>query len=143
MVEPSRKGANLEQLALAREARRHPPSINTIRSAAAVWETARLADLLADEQLNPELYCARVAAVPTDGVCTHCQTIGGLRHKVDHHGAYTYCLHCGTDYFPDSEPTLALGKGGGRHVEGSELTGEHHLDNDKLYRERKRKNATT
>ena len=34
MAEPSRKGANLEQLALAREARRHPPSINTTQTTA-------------------------------------------------------------------------------------------------------------
>jgi len=140
-----RKGANLEQLALAREARRHPPSNNTIRSMAARWETARLADLLVDERLNPELYCARVAAVPTDGVCTHCKVSAGITHKVDHHGEYLYCLYCGTDYFPDAEPVPALGHkgGGGRHSEGDELIGEHHLQSDKINRERKRNNATT
>ena len=131
-----------EQLALAREARRHPPSISIIRSMAAKWETARLADLVEDEQLNPDLYCVRVAAPPTDGVCTHCQATNALRHKVDHHGQYIYCLHCGTDYFPDAEPIPALGKGGGRHHEGDEPIGEHHLTNDKIYRERKRKNVT-
>ena len=131
-----------KQLALAREARRHPPSIDTIKSMGAAWETARLADLLADEQLNPDVYCVRVAAVPTDDVCTHCHVAGGLRHKIDHHGEYWYCLLCGTDYFPDAEPIPALGKGGGRHVDGTEPTGEHHLKNDQIYRERKRKNVT-
>jgi hypothetical protein len=80
--------------------------------------------------------------MPTDGVCTHCQSMNALVHKRDQFGEYLYCIHCGTDYFPDAEPVPVIWKKGGRHTNG-EKVGDHHMKYDDKYREAKKQNAKT
>jgi hypothetical protein len=130
----------LDRLAKAREARLHPPDNATLMAQSAVWEEARIADLYEDEAVNPDNYCARVATMPTDGICTHCQSVNALVHKEDRFGQYLYCIHCGTDYFPDSEPVPMITYKGGRHTNG-EKVGEHHNKYDDKYRAKRRQNA--
>ena len=133
---------NLDRLAKARAAQLNPPDTKTLKAQGVIWEAARIADLFADELVNPANYCVRVAPMPTDGVCTHCQSTNALVQKNDHYGAYLYCIHCGTDYFPDAEPVPVIWKKGGKHTDGTKV-GEHHANYDQNYRENKRKNATT
>ena len=133
---------NLDRLAKARAAKLHPPNTKKLIAEHAIWEAARIADLYADEAVNPANYCVKVAPMPTDGVCTHCQAKNALSHKRDQYGEYLYCIHCGTDYFPDSEPVPLISRKGGRHTDG-EKVGEHHTNYDDKYRETKKQNATT
>ena len=130
----------LDRLAKARAAKLNPPNTKVLLAQHAVWEAARVADLYADEAINPENYCARVAPMPTDGVCTHCQSVNALVDKRDHFGTYLYCIHCGSDYFPDSEPVPIISHKGGRHTNG-EKVGEHHTNYDDKYRKTRRQNA--
>ena len=133
---------NLDRLAKARAAKLHPPNAKKLIAEHAIWEAARIADLYADEAVNPANYCVKVAPMPTDGVCTHCQGANALTYKRDQYGEYLYCIHCGTDYFPDSEPVPLISRKGGRHTDG-EKVGEHHNNYDDKYRETKKQNATT
>ena len=130
----------LDRLAKARAAKLNPPNTRVLLAQHAVWEAARVADLYADEAAHPENYCTRVAPMPTDGVCTHCQAVNALVHKSDQYGSYLYCIQCGTDYFPNSEPVPVISYKGGRHTNG-EKVGEHHNNYDDKYRETRRKNA--
>lgn len=132
----------LDRLAKARAARLSPMDTRLLKMLSGVWERARIADLFADEAMNPALYCERVSTIPTDGVCTHCQAVNALNYKGDHYGQYLSCAHCGADYFPDAEPVPIITRKGGRHTDGTKI-GEHHADYDKNYRETKRKNAKT
>ena len=130
----------LDRLAKARAAKLNPPDTKVLLAQHAIWEEARIADLYTDEAANPENYCVRVAPMPTDGVCTHCQAVNALVHMSDQYGAYLYCIQCGSDYFPDSEPVPVISYKGGRHTNG-EKVGEHHNNYDDKYRETRRKNA--
>ena len=130
----------LDRLAKARAAKLNPPDTKVLLAQHAIWEEARIADLYTDEAANPGNYCVRVAPMPTDGVCTHCQAVNALVHKSDQYGAYLNCIQCGTDYFPDSEPVPVISYKGGRHTNG-EKVGEHHNNYDDKYRETRRKNA--
>ena len=130
----------LDRLAKARAAKLNPPNPKILMAQPAIWEEARIADLYTDEAANPDNYCVRVAPMPTDGVCTHCQAVNALVHKSDQYGSYLYCIHCGTAYFPDSEPVPVISYKGGRHTNG-EKVGEHHNNYDDKYRETRRKNA--
>ena len=129
----------LDRLAKARAAKLQPPDTKMLKAQSAVWEAARLADLFADELVNPADYCARVAPAPTDGVCTHCHTKNALVCKRDLYGAYTNCVHCGSDYF-DTEPVPLISNQGGRHTDGEQI-GKHYATYEKKYKETKRKNA--
>jgi hypothetical protein len=130
----------LDRLAKARAAKLNPPNAKALRAQHAIWEAARIADLYEDEKANPANYCARVAPMPTDGVCTHCQAVNALVHKSDHYGSYLACVHCGSDYFPDSEPVPVISYKGGRHTNG-EKVGDHHMTYDDQYRKTRRENA--
>jgi hypothetical protein len=132
--------SNTDRLAKARAARLNPPDTESLKVQSATWEAARIADLYIDEAANPDNYCVKVAPWPTDGVCTHCQAANALIHKQDRFGQYLYCVQCGSDYFPDSEPVPAISYKGGRHTNGDKV-GEHHNDYDDKYREQRRKNA--
>ena len=130
----------LDRLAKARAAKLNPPDTKVLLAQHAIWEAARIADLYTDEAANPDNYCVRVAPMPTDGVCTHCQAVNALVHKSDQYGAYLNCIQCGSDYFPNSEPVPVISYKGGRHTNG-EKVGEHHNNYDDKYRETRRKNA--
>ena len=133
---------NLDRLAKARAARLHPPDTKELIAQHATWEAARIADLYADAALNPADYCVKVAPMPTDGVCIHCQSQNALVHHEDIFGKYLACIHYGTDYFPDSEPVPLISRKGGRHTNG-EKVGEHHNNYDDKYREKKKQDAKT
>ena len=130
----------LDRLAKARAAKLNPPDTKVLLAQHAIWEAARIADLYTDEAANPGNYCVRVAPMPTDGVCTHCQAVNALVHMSDQYGSYLYCIQCGSDYFPNSEPVPVISYKGGRHTNG-EKVGEHHNNYDDKYRETRRKNA--
>lgn len=138
----------LDRLAEARAARLQPLDMRSIKKAAAKWEAARLADLIEDEKANPASYAKRVVPAPTDGVCTHCRAANALDYRADHFGRYVSCLHCGTDWFPDSEPIPAIktghiGSRNGRHTEGV-LVGDNYHEKELTKRQKRerKQNAT-
>ena len=108
-------------------------------------EAERIKFLTADIQINPHLYCERIDAMPTDGVCTKCYRVNTLvPERLDHQFLVFTCQTCGTDYFPDVEPIplSEVGSTAGRHHDA--LPGEHHIAYDEDYRKTKKrkKNVT-